>query len=219
MVAVLFLIGAVPVVVAQSGPGTALFTHECQPDRIRYFQADLLVMDVPFSTIAAPLATAIATGQNQPVETGQTVSLWALKTDELQIHLNDDPANTRYVLPSSICGVIATSTPAGTGGPITAGALAYVKFTGPGTGFAMAQVGPDGQVITAAGIVGVGEALAYAYSTSSNPPSSERFHIVQPQENLFRIALRYNTTVETLAALNGITNPRLIYVGQKIYLP
>jgi putative chitinase len=44
-------------------------------------------------------------------------------------------------------------------------------------------------------------------------------HIVQRGENLFRIALRYNTTVEAIAAASGIRNPQLIYVGQKLTIP
>lgn len=44
-------------------------------------------------------------------------------------------------------------------------------------------------------------------------------HIVQAGENLFRIALRYGLTTEVVAQANGITNPALIYVGQKLTIP
>ncbi len=44
-------------------------------------------------------------------------------------------------------------------------------------------------------------------------------HVVQPGENLYRIALRYGTTVEVLARLNGIVNPNLIRVGQVLQIP
>jgi LysM repeat protein len=43
--------------------------------------------------------------------------------------------------------------------------------------------------------------------------------VVQRGENLFRIALRYGTTVETIASANGIANPALIYVGQELTIP
>jgi LysM repeat protein len=43
-------------------------------------------------------------------------------------------------------------------------------------------------------------------------------HTVQPGENLFRIALRYGTTVEAVASANGIANPAMIYVGQKLII-
>lgn len=44
-------------------------------------------------------------------------------------------------------------------------------------------------------------------------------HVVQPGENLFRIALRYGTTWPVLAAANGIANPNLIYAGQVLVIP
>jgi LysM repeat protein len=44
-------------------------------------------------------------------------------------------------------------------------------------------------------------------------------HTVQPGENLYRIALRYGTTVKALAELNGIYNPGHIAVGQKLIIP
>jgi LysM repeat protein len=43
-------------------------------------------------------------------------------------------------------------------------------------------------------------------------------HIVQPGENLFRIALKYGTTVEAIAAANNIINPNLVYAGQKLII-
>jgi LysM repeat protein len=51
------------------------------------------------------------------------------------------------------------------------------------------------------------------------PPTGQATHVVQPGENLFRIAMRYNTTVNVIASANGITNPALIYVGQKLTIP
>lgn len=51
------------------------------------------------------------------------------------------------------------------------------------------------------------------YNTSSNR------YIVKRGDNLWNIAIRYNTTVRRLVSLNGIRNPNLIYHGQilKIY--
>lgn len=51
------------------------------------------------------------------------------------------------------------------------------------------------------------------------PPSSGRVHVVRQNETLFRIALQYGTTVAQLAAINGIANPNLIYIDQRIALP
>lgn len=44
-------------------------------------------------------------------------------------------------------------------------------------------------------------------------------HTVQPGENLFRIALRYGTTVEALAAANQISDPTRITVGEVLIIP
>ena len=48
---------------------------------------------------------------------------------------------------------------------------------------------------------------------------SGHLHTVQPGENLFRIALRYNVSVQAVASVNGITNQSLVYVGQTLIIP
>lgn len=54
---------------------------------------------------------------------------------------------------------------------------------------------------------------------SECPPNSTTVHVVSRGENLFRIALRYNTSVTAIAAANGITDPTLIFVGQRLVIP
>lgn len=44
-------------------------------------------------------------------------------------------------------------------------------------------------------------------------------HTVVVGDNLFRISLRYNTTIANMAAANGIVNPALIIVGQVFNIP
>ncbi|MCB9451724.1 MAG: LysM peptidoglycan-binding domain-containing protein [Anaerolineaceae bacterium] len=44
-------------------------------------------------------------------------------------------------------------------------------------------------------------------------------HVVQPGETLFRIATSYGLTVNEVAAVNGITDPTLIDVGQQLVIP
>jgi LysM repeat protein len=56
-------------------------------------------------------------------------------------------------------------------------------------------------------------------ATPTPAVSGERTHVVQPGENLFRIALHYGMTYQTVAAANGIVNPDLIYVGQRLTIP
>jgi LysM repeat protein len=55
----------------------------------------------------------------------------------------------------------------------------------------------------------------------SAPPasSSDGVHIVQPGENLYRIALRYGKTVQALAVANSIVNTSRVYVGQRLVIP
>lgn len=54
---------------------------------------------------------------------------------------------------------------------------------------------------------------------SPAPPPNFTVYVVQPGDNLFRIALRYGTTVTTLAVLNNIPNPNLIFIGQRLTVP
>jgi LysM repeat protein len=44
-------------------------------------------------------------------------------------------------------------------------------------------------------------------------------HIVQAGENLYRISLKYDVSLQELARLNNITNPNMIYVGQRLQVP
>ncbi len=51
------------------------------------------------------------------------------------------------------------------------------------------------------------------------PAPGYRVHVVQPGENLFRIALNYGANMYEIAQINGITNLRLIYAGQQLLIP
>jgi LysM repeat protein len=50
-------------------------------------------------------------------------------------------------------------------------------------------------------------------------PTGSCVHTVVAGQNLFRISLQYNTTVDALAAANNIVNPALIFVDQQIVIP
>jgi len=57
-------------------------------------------------------------------------------------------------------------------------------------------------------------------TTNAPSPAAEGgTHVVSAGENLYRIALRYGTTVQTLARLNGITNYHHVVVGQTLRIP
>jgi LysM repeat protein len=49
-------------------------------------------------------------------------------------------------------------------------------------------------------------------------PSGNSVYVVQPGDTLFRIAARFNTTIATIAQLNGITNVNLIRSGQRLII-
>ncbi len=51
------------------------------------------------------------------------------------------------------------------------------------------------------------------------PVAGQQTHLVQPGENLFRIALRYGVTMQAIMAANGMSNPTLVYVGQQLVIP
>jgi anti-anti-sigma factor len=51
---------------------------------------------------------------------------------------------------------------------------------------------------------------------ASEKPGSAKIHTVAPGENLFRIALRYNLTVEALRRLNNMKPDQSLQVGQKL---
>jgi LasA protease len=65
------------------------------------------------------------------------------------------------------------------------------------------------------------EATVASGQSASSPASNLRQeqHIVRPGESLSLIAQQYGTTVQTLVALNNITDPNRIEVGQVILLP
>lgn len=44
-------------------------------------------------------------------------------------------------------------------------------------------------------------------------------YIAKPGDSLWKIAKRFNSTVDELTRMNGIENPDVIMVGQKIYIP
>ncbi|HZY43746.1 MAG TPA: LysM peptidoglycan-binding domain-containing protein, partial [Anaerolineae bacterium] len=50
-------------------------------------------------------------------------------------------------------------------------------------------------------------------------PTSGNPYIVQPGDNLFRIALQFGKTMQAIAAANGLSNINLIFVGQRLTIP
>ena len=80
------------------------------------------------------------------------------------------------------------------------------------------------QIATANGIVNtssitVGQRLIIPSATAITEPTlPPQTHIVKAGESLSRIAELYGITTESLATLNGITNPNSLYVGQVLQI-
>ena len=64
-----------------------------------------------------------------------------------------------------------------------------------------------------------GGTIAPTILPSAVPPAGQTTHVVAAGENLFRISLKYNVTLQALMQANGITNPNLVYVGQVLRIP
>ncbi len=56
-------------------------------------------------------------------------------------------------------------------------------------------------------------------SSGGGSGSGGTIHVVQRGETLAGIALRYRTTAAAIASANGLRNPNLIYVGQRLRIP
>ncbi len=61
---------------------------------------------------------------------------------------------------------------------------------------------------------GVAEVAPDSAETAPNPAT----YTVQPGDTLSRIAIRFGLDMWSLASVNGLTNPELIYVGQELLL-
>jgi LysM repeat protein len=61
--------------------------------------------------------------------------------------------------------------------------------------------------------------IIYAHTPIPPVPPGCGTHIVQRGETLYSLARRYGTTVWTLAMINHLPNPNVIYAGQRLILP
>lgn len=62
-------------------------------------------------------------------------------------------------------------------------------------------------------------AMLFAVLVARPALAQETVHVVTGGENLSMIAQRYGLTLAELAAYNGIANPNIVFVGQKIAIP
>src|SRR5258706_16033808 len=68
-------------------------------------------------------------------------------------------------------------------------------------------------------ILAIASVFVFLGTLHIDAQQAQMTYTVQPGENLFRIALRYGTTVEALAAANQITDPTHITVGEVLIIP
>ncbi len=64
-------------------------------------------------------------------------------------------------------------------------------------------------------VIGATPALAAPPATPGGSGCSQ-FHVVYYGDNLYRIALRYHTTIYELMKLNGLYNPNYLFAGQTL---
>lgn len=63
----------------------------------------------------------------------------------------------------------------------------------------------------------VGEQLNVPCVTTT--PAAFPMYTIQTGDDLFRIAIQYNTSIYAIAIVNGIPNPNFIFVGQNLVIP
>lgn len=204
-----------PLVQAQDYPGAAYFSYECLADSVTFYYQGSSVIHVSEGRTSQALTSAMTTQRNQLIAATSHIGLWALTSNELQIHLHNNTDGTKLVFPAYICGFDPQSRQNPT---ITSSqALAFAQSDGNGQAVAVAIVLPTGVVIAYAEVTGPGTALAIAQSTSTD--NDNTVYVVQSGDTLYSIAQRNNTTVGVLVALNDIENPDQIFAGQRLVLP
>jgi LysM repeat protein len=78
----------------------------------------------------------------------------------------------------------------------------------------------DGLVVVGSGgTVPAPTTVPPATAPATPAPTGDVYHTVQPGENLFRIALRYGTTVDAIVAANGLPDPSSVSAGQVLLIP
>jgi len=110
---------------------TSALSFNCTGTGVAVMAGGVMQLQAAFAQIAGPLALAGTTGQNQPIAYGNGVSLWALKSNELQAHFDSNPDQTKVVVKSTVCGPIVLQPNAY---PTTVSSYApQAAYTGSGT--------------------------------------------------------------------------------------
>lgn len=69
-------------------------------------------------------------------------------------------------------------------------------------------------------LIYVGEKLTIITNTNFEKigATGKRFYTVKRGDTLYDLAIKYNTTIESLVKMNQIQNPNLIYIGQRLVI-
>ncbi|UCC65405.1 MAG: ABC transporter permease subunit, partial [Anaerolineae bacterium] len=161
----------------------------------------------------SPECLAFAPGSEEPVwqvslEKGERVQGGAMLPGRLYVTFLDKEGGFLYALENVEEGapVVMVTAPANA-------TLAAQELEG---GEGVPTVPPPTPIPTPMSITSVPPTPA---PPPTSPPAGQVRHVVQPGENLFRIALRYGTTIKAIASANGIANPARIYAGQVLVIP
>lgn len=73
--------------------------------------------------------------------------------------------------------------------------------------------------ITAPYVIYPGQKIFVPRGSPPKPPSGGKIYIVKKGDTLFNIAKMFNVSVENIIKLNNLTNPDLIYPGQRLLIP
>jgi len=175
----------------------------------------------------APTDTPILPGAlTHTVRAGDTLysiaALYGVTVDEIKALNNITDPSTLSV--GQVLIIRRGETPSATATPVPTGEIVHVVQRGENL-FRIAlrygttvQAVADRNKIVNPSLIWAGQKLIIPVGGAPSAPSG-KIHVVQAGENLFRIALRYNTTPWAIAAANGLSNTHYIYVGQRLRIP
>jgi LysM repeat protein len=188
-----------------------------QPDDVEETTTEQESQETPVQTMPTPTAQA---GADEPAATTEEPTEEAAPTEQ--------PTEPAEPAPEPTEPPAEEPTPVEEAEPGPVAEQTYVVMPGD-TLFSIAQTyGVTVEELAArngivnVNILEVGQQLVIPVEGSEPPQapvSGEQTYVVQAGDNLFRIALRYSMSFETVAAYNNIPWPYFVYVGQEIKIP